>query len=246
MVIVQPNRQTAVQETLSRSKLELFLECPRCFYLDKKLNVKRPDSYPYSLNLAVDALLKKEFDAYRNTGEAHPLMKQWGIDAVPFFHPSLNDWREPMRGVRAEDDASGFTLFGAVDDIWKNGDGTLSIVDYKCSGRGPVFSGEELIRSGYRRQMEVYQWLLRRMGFPVSDTAFFVFAFPDRTPDAFNGTLRFTMSISAYSGSDAWVPESLLEARRCLERKSPPQPTDKCSWCAFSMNTVRHYETFPL
>lgn len=27
---------------LSRSKVELFLDCPRCFYLDRRLGVARP------------------------------------------------------------------------------------------------------------------------------------------------------------------------------------------------------------
>jgi hypothetical protein len=47
---------------LSRSKIDLFLECPRCFYLDNKLGLKRPPGYPFALNSAVDLLLKKEFD----------------------------------------------------------------------------------------------------------------------------------------------------------------------------------------
>lgn len=47
---------------LSRSKIDLFLECPRCFYLDRKLGVARPPGFPFSLNSAVDKLLKKEFD----------------------------------------------------------------------------------------------------------------------------------------------------------------------------------------
>ena len=47
---------------LSRSKLELFLECPRCFYLDRVRGIGRPPGFPFNLNSAVDTLLKKEFD----------------------------------------------------------------------------------------------------------------------------------------------------------------------------------------
>ena len=50
---------------LSRSKIDLFLECPRCFYLHRRLGVGRPPGYPFTLNVAVDALLKKEFDIHR-------------------------------------------------------------------------------------------------------------------------------------------------------------------------------------
>jgi len=57
---------------VSRSKLELFIECPRCFYLDRRLVVGRPPGYSFSLNSAVDALLKKEFDFHRAKQTPHP------------------------------------------------------------------------------------------------------------------------------------------------------------------------------
>ena len=71
---------------LSRSKIDLFLNCPRCFYLDRRIGVGRPPGYPFSLNSAVDALLKKEFDIHRAANQAHPLMKAYGLDAVPYQH----------------------------------------------------------------------------------------------------------------------------------------------------------------
>ena len=69
---------------LSRSKIELFTECPRCFYLDNKLGTGRPRGPAFTLNIAVDALLKREFDAHRLKKTAHPLMKKYKVDAVPF------------------------------------------------------------------------------------------------------------------------------------------------------------------
>ena len=50
---------------ISRSKIDLFLNCPKCFYLDRRLGINQPPSFPFSLNAAVDLLLKKEFDTYR-------------------------------------------------------------------------------------------------------------------------------------------------------------------------------------
>ena len=47
---------------LSRSKIDLFISCPRCFYQDRRLGVAQPPGYPFNLNSAVDTLLKKEFD----------------------------------------------------------------------------------------------------------------------------------------------------------------------------------------
>ncbi|MDO8743015.1 MAG: hypothetical protein Q7J30_00410, partial [Candidatus Azambacteria bacterium] len=60
---------------LSRSKIDNFLACPRCFYLDRRLGVGQPPGFPFNLNKAVDTLLKKEFDIHRAAGNPHPLMK---------------------------------------------------------------------------------------------------------------------------------------------------------------------------
>jgi len=54
---------------LSRSKVDLFISCPRCFYLDRRLGIARPPGFPFNLNSAVDTLLKNEFDEYRRSGE---------------------------------------------------------------------------------------------------------------------------------------------------------------------------------
>ena len=77
---------------LSRSKIELFLNCPKCFYLDRRLGVGQPPGFPFALNSAVDTLLKKEFDIHRVQQTTHPLMKAYGLDMVPFEHEKINEW----------------------------------------------------------------------------------------------------------------------------------------------------------
>jgi hypothetical protein len=84
---------------LSRSKIALFIECPRCFYIDNKLGVARPPGFPFNLNSAVDALLKKEFDTHRAAASKHPLFDTYGIDAIPFMHKDIDVWRENFKGV---------------------------------------------------------------------------------------------------------------------------------------------------
>ena len=69
---------------LSRSRIENFCRCKRCFYLEEKLGVSRPSQFPFNLNNAVDELLKIEFDNFRGTEENHPLILENGIDAKPF------------------------------------------------------------------------------------------------------------------------------------------------------------------
>ena len=38
---------------VSRTKIDLFVECPRCFYLDRRLGIGRPSGPPFLLNSAV-------------------------------------------------------------------------------------------------------------------------------------------------------------------------------------------------
>src|SRR3989338_10644626 len=120
---------------LSRSKIELYTECPRCFYLDRKLGVGRPPGFPFNLNSAVDKLLKKEFDIHRKAQSAHPLMAVYGIDAVPFQHANMEIWRENFKGIDTLHKKTGFTVSGAVDDVWVNPKGELHVVDYKATSK---------------------------------------------------------------------------------------------------------------
>lgn len=51
--------------SLSRSEVQLFPQCRRCFWLNVKATVKQPPGFPCNLNSAVDRLLDSEFDRYR-------------------------------------------------------------------------------------------------------------------------------------------------------------------------------------
>src|SRR3989338_3788923 len=64
---------------LSRSKIELFLQCPRCFYVDRRLGIGRVSGPPFTLNTATDTLLKKEFDS------PCPAFKRLSADAGTLF-----------------------------------------------------------------------------------------------------------------------------------------------------------------
>src|SRR3989304_129539 len=101
---------------LSRSKIDLFLNCPRCFYLDRRLGISQPPGFPFSLNSAVDKLLKKEFDIHRAKGTPHPLMKAYGVDAVPLAHEQIDAWRDSIgAGITYFDKKTNLIITGGVD-----------------------------------------------------------------------------------------------------------------------------------
>src|SRR3989344_6168580 len=95
---------------LSRSKIELSLECPRCFWLDMKQKIKRPPPMPYTINNAVDYLLKQEFDVHREKGTSHPIMKKGKIEAIPYKHDDINKWRQNFVGVRFHHEPTDFLV----------------------------------------------------------------------------------------------------------------------------------------
>jgi RecB family exonuclease len=226
--------RSTIPFALSRSGLELFTNCPRCFYFDKRLGHSRPPSFPFTLNNAVDALLKREFDVYRERREPHPLMTQAGIDAVPFAHPSLETWRNNRAGIRFTHTPSLFDVYGAVDDVWQLTNGELMIVDYKATARAREV--EELNapwHDAFKRQIAIYQWLFRRNGFPVSATAYWVYANGDVTAARFDQTLRFRMTVIPYTCSDEWVEPRIMDARDCLMQDAPPPPSTECAFCSF-------------
>lgn len=219
---------------LSRSKIDLFIQCRRCFYLDNKLGTARPPGFPFNLNSAVDALLKKEFDLHRAAGKAHPLMEHYGVDAIPFAHDDLDIWRENFKGIEYIHKPSGFTVSGAVDDIWVNPNGELIVVDYKSTSKDArIESLDEDWHDGYKRQMEIYQWLLRQRGFTVSDVGYFVYANASKDRKAFDGKLEFEVTLIAYTGSTDWVEGTLTELKKCLDAQEVPLPGPDCDYCAY-------------
>ena len=106
---------------ISRSGVEQFLNCKRCFVLQYKYRVSLR-SLPFTLNSAVDNLCKNEFDHYRAKAEPHPLFIEHGIDAVPFAHENMDEWRNNFKGIRYIDENAGYNFGGAVDDVWAQAD----------------------------------------------------------------------------------------------------------------------------
>ncbi|MDE2071423.1 MAG: PD-(D/E)XK nuclease family protein [Patescibacteria group bacterium] len=221
--------------TLSRSKIDLFLDCRRCFYLDNKLGVARPPGFPFNLNSAVDALLKKELDVHRAQRTVHPLAQAYGLNLVPLAHTQMDAWRDALkRGVSCVHKETGLTVRGGVDDIWINEDGELVVIDYKATSKdGRIDSLDEEWHKGYKRQLEIYQWLLRQNGFKVSDTGYWFYANATKDRTGFDGRLDFELTLVPYKGSTDWVDGALVELKACLDGGVVPAASADCDYCRY-------------
>ncbi len=219
---------------LSRSKIDLFINCPRCFYLDRRLGVGQPPGYPFSLNSAVDKLLKKEFDIYRAKGAPHPLMKAYGLHAVPLAHEKIDEWRDSLRrGITYHFPKTNLLITGGVDDVCVTPKGELIIVDYKATSKADEVTLDAQWQDGYKRQMEVYQWLFRRNGFKVSPTGYFVYCNGVTDKDMFDSKLEFDIKLIPYKGDDSWVEGTIRDLHKCLNSRKIPKAGENCDYCAY-------------
>lgn len=219
---------------LSRSKIDLFMVCPRCFYFDRRLGVGRPPGYPFALNSAVDHLLKLEFDIHRANGTKHPLIDKYGVDVRPVAHDNLEKWRHNFTGVQYLHEATNLLIFGAIDDLWINSQNEYIVVDYKSTSKSEQIT--ELNKDwqdGYKRQMEIYQWLLRKNGHKVSNTGYFVYCNGQTDRKAFDGKLEFEVTLIPYVGDDTWVENTVVEAHKCLQSSDYPECGADCDYCKY-------------
>jgi CRISPR/Cas system-associated exonuclease Cas4 (RecB family) len=222
---------------ISRFRMERFLECPRCFYLDRRLGLDRPGMPGWPLNDAVDHLLKNEFDLLRKNGKPHALMKEYGVDAVPFQHPDLPDWRDDHHkyiGACTLHKDTNSELCGIIDDIWKdNKSEKLYIVDYKSTSTSKEISLEDEYKQGYKKQVEWYQWIFRQNGFDVDKTAYFVYANGLKGNRVFDAKIEFSVEIIAHEGDTSWVEPTIHAMKKCLDSDNIPPAGENCEYCKY-------------
>lgn len=221
---------------LSRSKIDLFLSCKRCFYYDLKLGVKRPPGFPFTLNSAVDKLLKKEFDIHRAKGTQHPLMEHYGIlNVVPYQSSLIDEWRNGLSGgICFLHKPTNFYVTGGVDDVWQNVKSEdIIIVDYKATSKESEVNIDADWQISYKRQMEVYQWLFRKNGFKVSNTGYFVYCNGNTDKEAFDAKLEFDIKIIPYEGDDSWIEKTLSDIYQCLNQNAIPEANSDCDYCSY-------------
>lgn len=226
---------------LSRSKIELFMQCPRCFWLGERLKIKRPSGPPFQINKAIDELFKREFDGYRVQKKPHPMMTKAKIKAIPFAHVDLDKWRANFTGVSTLHKPTNLHIFGAVDDVWIDDDGKLIVVDYKATAKdqpvkelGPKGTWHDM----YRRQMEIYQWLLAQNGFDVSTTGYFVYATGLKDRDVFDNVVEFETHVFPHHGKFDWVDQTIKDMKLCMDGEMPEVGTaamgGPCEHCTYA------------
>lgn len=260
---------------LSRGRLEGFLNCEACFWLDRVRGVKFPSIPGFLLNTNTDTLLKKDFDQFRGKGP-HPVMAKAGLSHLrPFLHEDIEKWESSLHFGSSPNhfntihQETNILFGGGLDDVWENLEtGELHVVDYKSTAQmsmAPAPLDESFIappkdpnkkdyKAGYRRQMEMYQWILRRKGFSVSDTGYFLYVDGQHVNESgmidsenpSQAWMRFKTAIIPYIGNEAWVEEALVRAKRTLEKEDCPLHSEECEHGKFIEQVRLELEVLPL
>ncbi len=240
---------------LSRGKLESFVRCRACFWLDRVKGVHFPSLPGFNLNTNTDILLKRDFDRYRGQSP-HPIMMDNGLSHLrPFFHEDMQKWETSLHFALSPQhfntvhSKTNICFGGGLDDVWEDADtGKLHIVDYKSTaqlGKNPKALDEDFLngpwKAGYKRQMEMYQWIMRQKGFSVSDTGYFLYVDgqninkkgmidESNTEKAY---MEFNTSIIPYDGDASWVEDALLEVKILLGSDDCPDHQADCEYGRF-------------
>lgn len=169
-------------------------------------------------------------------------METYGIDAIPLAHEKIDEWRDSLRGgITLQIDGSNVVVTGGVDDVWVNPQGEYLIVDYKSTSKEEEVTLDADWQIGYKRQMEIYQWLFRKNGYKVSSIGYFVYCNGNTDKEAFDGKLEFDVKIIPYEGDDSWVEQTILNAINCLKSDTLPDSGKDCDFCKYR-NAVKIFE----
>lgn len=212
---------------LSPTTLNLFLDCPRCFWLDKVKNFKRPRGIFPSLPMGMDREIKNHFDVCRAENKLPPELGGKNFSGVKLFSNQdlLDQWRDWRKGLeyRARD---GSVLTGAIDDLLVKADRYIPF-DYKT--KGSPTTAEDAIRY-YQNQLDCYALLFQENKMPPADYGFLLYYSPKSIEKK---------GKAVFETQPICVPIDYERGRKTFDRAvallsgDMPEPSSSCEYCGW-------------
>lgn len=213
---------------ISRANIQSYLECARCFYLNLVKGISKPKGLPLPINMAIDSILKNEFDYYRNLNECHPEVKEiLKLNLKPLNEDKFFQWRKEA-SIYHED--TNFNITGKFDDVWVDEkQNKLFLADYKS---GAVSKDKDFtLHESFRNQMDIYYWIAKQLDNRFVATSYFYFKRIQKKP--FMNESNFITEIVEYEADDRWVEEIIQNLKKDLESAIPPKSNENCQYCQF-------------
>lgn len=233
---------------LSRSRIENFIQCPACFYMQQVEGIRFPTFPGFNINEATDILLKKDFDEYRGTKKTHPFLIEKGYEfLVPYSHEYFEFWTQSLHfgaqnRLNFDHKKTNLRVGGGLDDVWLNlKTNKIHVVDYKSTSQkknnGPI-NLEDKWKLAYKRQMDLYTWILGKKGLNVDNIGFFLYCDGDRFCERKflnreKATMEFKMTLITYKTNWDWIENILHDIYKTLRKSERPPHSSNCEFGKF-------------
>lgn len=208
---------------ISASSLALLQECPRCFYLQVKEKIRRPQGIPMPLYTKMDLLIKDYFDGFRADGGLPPQLESLVEGRLLENQALLKKWRNWRTGPSFEDKNAGVRIVSALDDCLFSEDGFFIPLDYKS--KGDIREDSHIF---HQNQLNIYTWLLDENGYPTKEVGYLVFFAPLKINS--NNTIEFNIVPKRIETSKEAAKDLFYRAASLLNGPLPEKHTD-CDYC---------------
>ena len=109
-------------------------------------------------------------------------------------------------------------------------------MDYKATSKNSEVTIDAHWQQGYRRQMDFYQWLLRKNGLEVSEVGYFVYCNGDRQRQEFDSKVHFKISVLEYKGNESWIEDTIFQIKKLLDQDNVPGYSKDCDYCTYILD----------
>ncbi|MCX8082980.1 MAG: PD-(D/E)XK nuclease-like domain-containing protein [bacterium] len=202
---------------LSPATINIYRECPRCFYLHMKYAIKRPRGPMPSIATGLDSILKNYFKYYRSIKELPPELKK----------EMSGHLIEKLKPTYYRDIKDGYCLLGKLDDCLVTERETYIPLDHKTRA-----SIAEDIHPAYQLQMELYCILLEGNGMKTEDIAYILYYYPlSVSPEEGVDSIKFGMDIKKVKVDIKNAIAIIEDAIGCLEQNRVPEASEDCEYC---------------
>lgn len=223
--------------TLSNSRLGLYTECPRCFWLEINAGIKRPDTIFPSLPGGLDLLFKRYFDQFRDRGELPPEVQGKLPGKLLPDTQTIDRWRDWRRGIRCATAWADVEVMGALDECLVDEAGFYCPLDYKTRGYPPKADSHAF----YQNQMNLYTFLLEGNGHKTKRLAYLIYYHPVEVNT--HGLIQFQVDVHEVA-TDPGAAEALVKDAVAVLRGHAPVGSSSCGFCRWS-RAVLEWEATP-
>lgn len=213
---------------ISRSKIDLFLECSRCFWLDVKKNIRRPEGIKGTfIGAKYDPLLKKQFDYYRQMKTVPEFLEKNNLRLYE-DKSEISRWRHKLFFFHKDHQVY---YYGKIDDLLVDSQGRAVPFDFKTtlSKERPVYNSE-------KRQLEIYGYLLKKNGLVVASFGYIYIVKIHIDDDFQKKEERELVKVDNLEFEK--YDEILKKLKEVLDSDVSPNPSLTCQFCQYQ-NSVK-------